>query len=423
MATRAETSNSEATCAPAAAGASNSKRISEPSLVERFDAACAATPQPNYSKVADPSIPTEQHPYLVRNSDGIILLAPRAILKNLQNSHLGIAAALQSALHLAAGSTPSSLSHINNEESVSGQNQSQPSCIEEGTSENLPLGTTSVAISSSSKKQNESFFALLGKPPFIPLEELESFTWENSLSKRVIERFVNEASRKRAASSSNSEQEVTTNDPSSSSKEGRQAIQKPESISDIVAQPEKPVDTIVLFAQQEAAASAILRDIRASHAKLRKSASSFRPGEAPVWALLAQKDGKLKPEAAAEMARARVAAAAAAAVMREAATAEHASAASSTSMPTGMLPPSHSAPIAASGAPSNGSHSGDHRREHPNGHTTSHLRSSLSSSVPIVPRSEYNFSTLAPHQLEHANAKPRRKKRVSFAEGTIFHHK
>lgn len=82
------------------------------------------------------------------------------------------------------------------------------------------------------------------------------------------------------------------------------------------------LDMVVPAAQQEAAAASVLKDVRASHARLRKSASSFRNGQTPVWALLAQRQGKLKPEAAAEMARARMAAATAAAVMRESETFE-----------------------------------------------------------------------------------------------------
>lgn len=76
------------------------------------------------------------------------------------------------------------------------------------------------------------------------------------------------------------------------------------------------IDTVVLGAQQEAAASAVLRDIRRARAK----PPAARPGDTPVWALVAARGAaKLKPEAAAEMARARMAAATAAAVMRDAA--------------------------------------------------------------------------------------------------------
>lgn len=427
---RAKTSDSKASYAQNSADALHSEQVEQLSLVEKFDAACAATPQPNYSKVADPSIPIEQHPYLVRNSDGIILLAPRATLNDAKHSRLGIAAALQSALHLAAGSTPNPVLQSANENAVSSTKQSPnpPVASASGLSDNPQLDTPSKSSSSSnSKKSNESFWTLLGRPPFTPLEELESFTWENSVSKRVIERFV-EANRKKSASLSTPEQQETTNNHSLS-KENKQATENSESNSKLEAPLHEPVDTVVLSAQQEAAASSILRDIRAAHVKLRKSASSFRPGEAPVWALLAQKDGKLKPEAAAEMARARVAAAAAAAVMREAADAERASAAPTTQIHANLSPPLRSESLVTSAsAPaaltSYGSKPGGVKREYSNG-LASRFRPPIanSSSVPAQSNSEYNAPALPPHHPSHVNTKPLPKKRVTFAKGTIFHQR
>lgn len=430
MASHAETSDSETSYASNSADALHSGKVKELSLVEKFDAACAATPQPNYSKVAHPSIPVEQHPYLVRNSDGIILLAPRATLNDPKYSRLGIAAALQSALRLAAGSTPAPVLQSANENAVSTADQSPDPSPESSLSDNPQLDPTSKSSSSLSnnKKSNESFWTLLGRPPFTPLAELESFTWENSLSKRVIERFVEEANRKKSASTSSSDQQEATNNHSFA-KENKQAIENSDSNSKLPAPLHEPVDNDVLFAQQEAAASTILKDIRAAHVKLRKSASSFRPGEAPVWALLAQKDGKLKPEAAAEMARARVAAAAAAAVMREAADAERASAASSTQIHTNLSPSLRSASLVTSASasaalPSYGSQPGGLKRDYSNGFA-SRLRPPIanSSSVPALSNSEYNAPVLPPHHPSYVNTKPVTKKRVTFAEGTIFHQR
>lgn len=420
MATRAENSGSESNCVSRSPDAAHPTKYEQRSLVDNFDAACAATPFPSHSAVADPCIPAEQHAHLVRNSDGIVLLAPRATSHITQQSRPVIAAALQSALHLAAGSPPPPPPARDSAIIISSDStESQPPNCDDSAPHDGLTDVLSNTPPSASKKQNESFFALLGKPPFVPMEDLKTFTWDKSLSKKVLEEVVEEARRMKGASMS-----------ASTSGGARPSPWGVGSLSELVSPPKEPVDTVVLFAQQEAAASTMLRDLRAAHVKLRKLASSFRPGEAPVWALIAQRDGKLKPEAAAEMARARVAAAAAAAVMREAAEAERAAAASSmSSLDTDLTSSSHPTFLATSASASAasplkyGSPSGGLARDFSNLTVSPSSKFANSSSVPILSHSRYPHLLHPPHHLSNANAKPLQKKRVSFAEGTIFHQK
>lgn len=207
------------------------------------------------------------------------------------------------------------------------------------------------------------------------------------------------------------------------------------------------LDMVVLAAQQEAAAASILKDVRATHSRLRKSASSFRNGQTPVWALLAQRQGKLKPEAAAEMARARMAAATAAAVMRDMNANDSESQSESHSQPQSLPQPqfqslsksksqSQSVALALSQQSRSLSHPPLHDLfEHPDdlephqdfmNEYVSPTYRSLSDRVNYALNMRRPPNRLIrPASLEVPTPRARsiEKKNVSFAEGTVFHMK
>lgn len=261
-----------------------------------------------------------------------------------------------------------------------------------------------------------SFLELIEAPSFMPLPSLLSFDWPSSTAKKVLDRF-NEHARSTPPSS-------PTSSPTSSVSGTATAATltshpKASSHPAPLSPPAPPVDTVVLAAQQEAAANSVLRDVRAAHVRSRKSTSSFRKGETPVWALLAQRGGKLKPEAAAEMARARIAAAAAAAVMRDA-DADHAPANQNrpfSNDPLSPTPINSRMPYISEMAENDQDFL--HQFESPRFLSSSHLPEARLNLRPPQRAPRPSSVDVTTSRFSHAVSK----KRVVFAEGTIFHEK
>lgn len=378
------------------AGADPSRICHNLSIVSRFDAACAAIPCPTLTTTDESlSLPREHRRFLVQNSSGTVLLSPHVTSteSDAQVSRDTITGALQSALHLISCTNSQTPQHAQHDES--------------SFTERLPQ-QLSEQESAGVSKSDSKLLMLLGRPPFVPLQELTTLTWENSLSKKVLENFIDKTCRTKDAP------------PASISAipDDRLAGPIPQIVpsSSLQASANKqalpPLDIVVFTAQQEAAASTMLRDIRAAHARLRKSASTFRQGEAPVWALLAQRGGKLKPEAAAEMARARIAAAEAAAVMRDVASSK--SSVSGASDPASAL----LSPLPSSQADG---------REFSREHISPQLRPTITSARSLPSMNNLKGPSAASTSLhfgnENASAVPARKKRVSFANDVIFQQK
>lgn len=364
-----------------------------PSLPDRFDALCAASPPPPLLPAQLPGVSDEQLSYLRQNPSGEILVDSKAVWDNSELTRPVITSAIRNALDHAAGistvhlltnsdphgptsptpstedpnpptslhtpedaklsphsvptaeslvadatkpfaispaesaitSDPTSAAHPLETYDVDSPSDTAATKASDATSDhsldlnpNTLLADLSLsdepsdahssapnpsyispsASSDTSSLPQTSLLELLGKPRFTPDPRLSNFTWGSSHAKRVLDAFNTETERVERARAAGSP--PTRKRPSAPTTPGRAP----------------PVDAVQLGAQEEAAASVVLRDVRAANARLRRT--TYRPAETPVWAIVAQRGGKLKPEAAAEMARARVAAAAAAAVMREA---------------------------------------------------------------------------------------------------------
>lgn len=161
-----------------------------------------------------------------------------------------------------------------------------------------------------------SFASLAGLPEVDP-PDINAFTWEGSLSKQALDEFVDgwheecqEREREEAAEAAAAMARAAA--------AGAGRSRQPRAPRPVVKRRYSfNADAVVWAAQEEAAAAAVLRELRANLGKLRKGSSKAPHESSAVWAMLKEGKGKMKPEAAAEMARAKVAAAAAAAAMRE----------------------------------------------------------------------------------------------------------
>lgn len=233
----------------------------EESLLERFKRICSTTPLPNYEPAKLDGATEEELEYLVQNDAGEIFLSPKAIWKNDPETRPIIKSAMRKALQFAY--------QIHGLE-MPEYHPPQPS------QEPDPPTT--------------SFRAALGLPEWQRMEKYINFTWATSESKKALDDFNAETGRIRVE------------------REAKEAAEEA-AVMARVNPPKKPrpqkqvvhEDPVVWAAQEEAAASSVLRELRAR-------------GKKGLWG---SRSTKLKPEAAAEMARARVAAAAAAAVMRD----------------------------------------------------------------------------------------------------------
>lgn len=164
---------------------------------------------------------------------------------------------------------------------------------------------------------NLSFCALNGFPEFHP-PDIDGFTWENSLSKQAIDDFLSGWQAEREAQDRlDAEDAAAAMARAAAAGAGRSRTQPRAPRPVVKRRYSFNADPVVWAAQEDAAASAVLKDLRASLGKLRKGSSKAPHESSAIWTLVKDGKGKLKPEAAAEMARAKVAAAAAAAAMRE----------------------------------------------------------------------------------------------------------
>lgn len=264
------------------------------SLAKRFAALCteanATTTSPFPSSPALPSLTAKQSHYLARNPAGEVYLTPDAISAAEGPDRPSVLAAFRAALADAYG-----------DDNVEGT-LSSPAFQHLSEEEDLTA--------------NESFMSLAGLPER-DLPQITGFTWEGSVSQQAVNEFVagwheerEEREREEAAEAAAAMARAAA--------AGAGRSRQPRAPRPVAKRRYSfNADPVVWAAQEDAAAAAVLRELRASLGKLRKGSSKAPHESSAVWALLKEGKGKLKPEAAAEMARAKVAAAAAAAAMRE----------------------------------------------------------------------------------------------------------
>lgn len=251
-----------------------------------------------------PSVTEQEASFLVQNSVGDVFISPQVSDQPLNDQdRLVFASAIQKALQYAIQSS-----------STNGNTTDVPF---RRSRRRRMKNQNDVTITNEEESNNyKSFLQLLngdGSVPVIPDTCLTSFSWDTSVSSSVIKNFIQNVRPELLSSSSVSishNQLIIENNPIPTTITST----KPSSSSTLKS---GMLDMVILGAQQEAAASAVLKDVRSAHGRMRKSSTPFRSGQTPVWALITHRGGKLKPEAAAEMARARMAAATAAAVMRD----------------------------------------------------------------------------------------------------------
>lgn len=373
---------------------STSNKSSYTLLADKFAAACERTPCPTFSPAQLPSATKEELQFLTQNSAGEILVSSESVHNCTLENRDVMTNAIQKVLQHVASPHGS---FSNNQKRKTHRQSSQLSFAE-------LLKDDRISVS--------------------PMSSLSSFTWDNSKSAAVLEEATREIQTKTASKGIDGNESallsMSTNMLPHLPNDSAANIRTNDSILD--SDP-PTLDLVVLAAQEEAVASAVLKEVRTNHARLRKSSSSFSNGQTPVWALLAQRGGKLKPEAAAEMARARVAAATAAAVMRDAFEAE-------------SKDQSHSSPTESHGrqrclnAPSSLpglddiSDYADHDHDFLHEYQSPRYRPPFQTSSSKSRLSNLNHP---PRPLSVSDTTPRskalEKKRVSFVEGTIFHTK
>lgn len=257
---------------PDSPSTTSSTSISNLSLSERFSKACREVPPPKWNPSSHDTATPSQRTFLVENSSGILLLSPIASKQPCEASR----SAARLAIEIAAGSSqkPSSIQ--------------SPSRHEEGV------------------KQNSRFkLPLLSDTPPSVCKSLQSFEWQGSLSESLLTKHHEKILQERKAKEETDGKELEN---------GKAAIAtklKPAS-----KESEKKLDPILWAAQEASAGVSLLREIRTAARSKKPTPRSPLDGSI-VWSLLSSKAGRLKPEAAAEMARARFAAAEAAKVMRE----------------------------------------------------------------------------------------------------------
>lgn len=271
------------------------------------------------------------------------------------------------------------------------------------------------------KKLNESaeaaalsFADLLGVENFVPVQDLTTFSWAESQSRAVLEQFnasVNDQRKAIQAEKDVEAQKAIARAAAAGANSTHQTRSKTRTTSN--PNPTYNSDPVVWAAQQESAAAAVLRELRTNLSKLKKASSKTSAEGSPFWSLLSQRNSKMNPHAAAEMARARVAAAAAVAAMRQAEPEGQLQVADSLqNNPTSPTTPEHDkqfhhvvqhfSGLQLSPRPSS-------TRFYPTSH--SHDISSTHSPYPEPPSLESGarFKTVS------------KKKRVEFAEGTVFY--
>lgn len=266
------------------------------SLADRFARVCAITPLPKNQPAQLPGATEEELRYLLQNDAGEIFMSPDAIWENNEQTRPIIRSAMHKALrHVCRGHDVDILPTDEYMQQLADQSQKEkPPPRESGSDANEKHENNEEDLQIYDENgKRRSCASILGLPEFTPVKELRTLTWANSEAKKVIDEFNAETERirtERAAKEAAEEAALMAQVPEADKKE-TPVPEKPSAASD---------DPVVWAAQEEAAVSSAVRDLRARNKK-------------SLWG---SKSSKMKPEAAAEMARARVAAAAAAAVMR-----------------------------------------------------------------------------------------------------------
>lgn len=274
------------------------------SLAERFSRLCAEIPITSPSSTGKPSLPglpPEHARYLSRNPDGELYMTAEAVSDAEGPNRSAVISAFRAAL-----------AHAYGDDDVEGTKPGSIFPDSHSDATEHAAGTPSVG-----SDIRPSFCAMGGQPEFEP-PDIQGFTWDNSLSKQTMDQFV---SGWRAARESqerlDAEEAAVAMARAAAAGAGRSRANPRPSSSPPPRRYSFNPDSVVWAAQEEAAAAAVLRELRSNLGKLRKGSSKAPHESSAIWTLVKDGKGKLKPQAAAEMARAKVAAAAAAAAMRE----------------------------------------------------------------------------------------------------------
>lgn len=283
------------------------------SLSAQFERLCAAgKPQPVTNEPALPTLTREEARFLTRNADGEVYMTPEAVADATGKHRPEVLSAFRKALVHAFGDDPSA---------AAAAAVIDASANTSADSITLPENSAQDAErkrSDCSEAASMTFAQLVGIDDFVPRQELATFSWSASHAKTTLDNFnakleaEREARRAEEAVEAKRAMERAAAAGARTTHPTRQQAQ-----ADADRQQNITLDPVVWAAQEDAAASSVLREIRTGLSKMRKGSSRAPPDGSPVWTLLAHKSSRLKPEAAAEMARAKIAAAAAAAAMRE----------------------------------------------------------------------------------------------------------
>lgn len=143
-----------------------------------------------------------------------------------------------------------------------------------------------------------------------------TYNWESSRAAQVMKDFVSWSEERFRVQRGLEELEKEAARARAAAAKRRSTVSGAD-VPGTAKQSAETVDPVLWAAQEEAFAASALRNLRSQYSKTRKTMSRAAAEGNSLWSFLVPRASKLSPEAAAEMARARIAAAAAAAAMRE----------------------------------------------------------------------------------------------------------
>lgn len=163
-----------------------------------------------------------------------------------------------------------------------------------------------------------SAVSIIGGEELESPRHLQSFTWGSSCAREIVYSFSQQSREKRLAHLELRRAEVERALALAAAASARCTAGPNPSANarGELGQMRASDDLVLWMAQEDAAASSVLRELRVLQSRARKGSARGPFDAGSIWGLLAPRSSKMKPQAAAEMARARVAAAAAAAAMR-----------------------------------------------------------------------------------------------------------
>lgn len=280
---------------------------------ERFDRICNTDhPLTPSSDPALPGLTPDEARFLTRNADGEVYMTPDAVAASSGELRPAVLSAFRKALVHAFGNDP---------RAVAAAAALERNCNTDPETNSPPMHGADFAA----RKRKEcadaasmTFAELMGIEKFVPVQELATFSWAESQSRVALEQFNTAVETERKAREVQEEAEAQKAMARAAAAGARSTQQLRAKLPAPTNHfPSYSLDPVVWAAQQESAAAAVLKELRTNLSKMKKGSSKTSSESSPIWALLSQRNSKLKPEAAAEMARAKIAAAAAAAAMRE----------------------------------------------------------------------------------------------------------